>query len=191
MFEDVKERIIEREKLLFLILSFLPVLVIFVNSNTLKSSFVGIPAFIVYLLVNGDVVGRAFFEEEERFFRLTFGLFTFIVLLAFTEILSVLVLQIEEWYLLGMIFAVVASSVLNQVLVKYDRPKRRSPKRKRSLLKSLYPGAIYVSYIVLFVSCFLILLNERSGWVIARPSIWNVIPPFFLQLYLLRRSFSW
>ena len=185
MFEDVKERIIEREKLLFLILSFVPVLVIFLNSNTLKSSLVGIPAFLIYLLTNGEIVGRAFFEEEKPFFRLASGLLTFIVLVALTGILSVLIFQIEEWYLLGMIFAAIASSVLNQVLVKYDRPERKSPKVKRSFLKRLYPEGIYILYIVSFALCFFLLLNERSGWVDARPSIWAVIPPAFLSLYLV------
>ena len=185
MFEDIKEKITQREKLLFTILSFIPVLVIFVNSNTVESFFVGIPAFLIYLLVNGEIVGRAFFEEEEPFFRLAFGLFTFIILMAFTGILSVLILQIEEWYLLGMIFAAIGSSFLNQVLVKYNRSRKKSRKGKRSPLKSLYPRAIYVSYIVSFVLCFLTLLNERSGWLIARPSIWAVIPPVFPYLYFI------
>jgi len=185
MFEYMKERITQREKFLFTILPFVPVLVIFVNSNTLKSFFVGIPAFLIYLLVNGEIVGRAFFEEEGSFFRLTFGLFAFIVLMALTGIFSVVIFQIEEWYLMGMIFAAIASCFLNQVLVRYNRPKRKPRKRKRSILKSLYPGAIYVSYIVSFVLCFLILLNERSGWVTASPSIWAVIPPLFLQLYFI------
>ena len=185
MFEDIREKMARREKLLFTVLSFLPVLVIFANSSTLRSFFIGIPAFVIYLLVNGEIVGRAFFEEEKPFFRLTFGLFMFIILMAFTQILSVSVLQIEGWYLLGMILAAIVSSLLNRFLVRYNRPERKTRKGKKPLLKEWYNRAIYVSYIVLFVSCFLILLYERSGWVIARPSIWAVIPPIFLQLYFI------
>lgn len=185
MFEDIRERIAQREKLLFTVLPLIPVLVILVNSATLKSYFVAIPALVIYLFVNGEILGRAFFEDEGAFLRLSFGLFVFIAVMALMGVLAIVVLQHEAWYWLGMFFAATTTSFLNLSLVRYNKPFEKASARLRPFFERSYLKVIYISYLVPFVLCFLILLSERSGAVLAQPSMWAVMPPLFLRLYFI------
>jgi len=185
MFGDIKVKVIENERLLFTILPFIPVLLIFINSNTLQSFLIGFLALIAYLLVNGEILGRAFFGDEDSLFKLVFGLFIFIVLMALTGILAVLVFQHEIWYLLGMVFAASVASFLNLSLVKYGKSYKKVDNGKRPFFKNSFAIALYISYTVSFFLSFWILFSERSGWVLAQPSIWAVIPPPFLRLYFI------
>lgn len=182
MFDSVKERITENEKLLSTVIPFVTILVIFVNLNTLKSFFVGISALIIYLVVNGEILGRVFFGKEKHFFRLAFGLFLFIVLMAFMGILTIVVSQLEIWYLLGMIFAAIVTSLL-RLFLRYDRSQVRTNEEKEPFFKDLYVIPMYCLYIGSFLLSFFVLFNERSGWVVG--PIWEAIPPTFLRIYFV------
>lgn len=185
MFGDITVKVIENERLLFTILPFMPVLLIFINSNTLRSFLIGLVALIIYLLVNGEILGRAFFGDEDSFFKLIFGLFTFIALMALTGILAIVALQHEIWYMLGMVFAAAVSSFLNLTLVRYDTSSKKVSKGKKTFPNDPFLITVYVSYAVSFLLSFWILFNERSGWVLAKPSVWAVIPPTFLRFYFI------
>lgn len=173
------ERAVQHRRFVFAAMPFVAILLIFVNLYTLKSPFVGFFALMVYLIVNGEVLGRVFFGEERPFLRFVFGLFVFIILLALAGILAVFVLQIELWYLLGMVFAAAFCSILSLFLVKF-----KVSELKESWVKKLSFDVSYVVcgvYFVLLVACFYLLFSVRSGWV--QGPIWNVIPPVFLRAY--------
>lgn len=59
---DVRNSVKRHRDYIFLLLSFLMVLIIFINSYILCSPFVGTFASIVYILINGKFVGEAFFK---------------------------------------------------------------------------------------------------------------------------------
>jgi len=138
---------------------------------------VGFVALIVYLFVNGEILGNVFFGEEEHFVRFTFGLFLFIVLMAFTGILALVIFPIEIWYLLGIVFATVTTFLLSVV---FGYSKRQN---KRNEDGNFFFSPIYGLYIVSFFFSLFMLLDVRSGWI--KGPIWNVIPPIFLQTYFI------
>lgn len=70
-------------KLLFTLTCYILILIIYTNLNAFKSPAVGIVAFTLYFLINGTFLAHAFFEKEDTFFRLTFGLLLLIMLLGF------------------------------------------------------------------------------------------------------------
>jgi len=171
------ERMFKKEWLLLLLASLVAILTIFANTITLRSFPVGFAALIVYLFANGELLGKVFFGEKERFVRFGFGLFLLIVLIALMGILVLVIFPVEIWYLLGMIFAAVATFLLS-VAFGYSR----SPKESDEVGKFLF-SPIYGLYIVFFLFSLYMLLDVRSGWI--EGPIWNVIPPIFLQTYFI------
>jgi len=178
---SVRERMFNRERIVFSVASLVSILLIFANTIALHLSFVGFVALIVYLFANGEILGKVFFSEEERFVRFGLGLFLFVVLTAFTGILALVIFPIEIWYLLGMIFATVATFLLS-VVFGYSKSQNGQNERGRS---SFSP--IYGLYIVFFLFSLFVLLDTRSGWI--RGPIWNVVPPIFLQTYFIATAF--
>ena len=181
IFPFIRDRIFQKEGIISLAVSLLAILVIFVNSNTLKLFPAGFAALIVYLFVNGKTLGKVFFSEEKRFFRFGFGVFLFIVLMTFTGILAIFLSQVETWWLLGMIFAAAATFFLGGFF-GYGKVQGESDKRE-AFFGNWHIVPVYGSYFVFFVFSLLMLLDVRSGWI--RGPIWNVIPPLFLQVYFI------
>lgn len=183
---SARERIFQKERVLLLVASLVSVVIIFANSNTLKLFFVGLAALFVYLFVNGEVLGKVFFGEEERFVRFGFGLFLFIVLMAFTGILALFIFRIEIWNLLGMIFAAVAT-FLSSVVFGYGKSQSEPDEDRKFFFRKRYILPIYGLYIVFLLSSLFMLLDVRSGWIVG--PIWNAIPPIFLQTYFIATAF--
>ena len=180
----IRERFAElrqRRKFVSAITPSVAVFLVFANWVTLRSFVIGFGALIVYMVVNGDVFGRVFFEDEKPFFRLIFGLFAFIVVLALAEIAAVFLLMNELWFLLGLIFAAGFSFFLNVFFVKYDVSQANNGRRRRLHFDFLY--VLWGAYLVLLVVCFYLLFSVRSGWV--KGPIWGIIPPVFLQVYFV------
>lgn len=187
MLLSVRKRFFEKERVLLLVASLGSVLIIFSNSITLKLFFVGFAALIAYLFVNGEVLGKVFFADEERFVRFGLGLFLFIILMTFTGILALVIFRIEIWYMFGMIFAAVGTFLLS-VVFGYGKSQNRSDDLERNFFfTNKYTLPIYGSYIVFLLSSLFILLDIRSGWI--KGPIWNVIPPIFLQTYFIATAF--
>lgn len=176
MFEPISQH----KKLLFSVIPFVMVLLIFVNSSTAKSPFVGFSALVTYLIVNGEIFGRFFFREETFFFRSVFGLFAFLVVLALAGILAIFILPIESWYLLGLIAAAALSSILNLFFVKHTVAEVRVDSETKLVFS--FSHVLYGVYFVLLISSCYLLISVRSGWV--RGPIWNIISPAFFPLYL-------
>jgi len=183
MFDYVRERFIRNQKIVFTVLPLISAALIFVNDSILRSFLVGLSLLFLYLFANGEIFGRAFYGDENRFFRFVFGSFTFIALLSLTGFFAALVTRRQIWYLLGLVFAAFLSSVVNLLWVKYDRAAAESSRGLRGFFKVSRFSVLYIMYIVLLVASFLMLFNERSGWVLAQPSLWAVLPSIFVQLY--------
>ena len=58
------------------------ILMIFTNLNFTLSPAIGIPASIVYFLINGTFLGHSFFEKQDLFFKFILGNLLLIVFLA-------------------------------------------------------------------------------------------------------------
>jgi len=80
-FGHLENAIVHDKKLLYTLISYVTVLVIFVNQTILHFLGIGATASAVYFLINGTFLGRAFFEKEELFLRLLSGNLLLIVLL--------------------------------------------------------------------------------------------------------------
>jgi len=69
----IEELIVRDEKLLFTIVSYIMILMIFINLNFYFSSAIGTISSIIYFLINGILLGHTFFEEEDLFLRFMLG----------------------------------------------------------------------------------------------------------------------
>jgi len=81
----IEEMILRDEKLLFTIVSYVMILMIFMNLSFYFSHVLGTIASAFYLLINGTFFGNVFFEKEELLLRFMLGnllLATFLALIA-------------------------------------------------------------------------------------------------------------
>lgn len=90
-FEKLEKSIMEDDKSLFTIVSYVSILVIFLNLSMVNSAVVGLIASLVFFLINGTFLGCAFFEGESRFLRFMLGI---LLLLVFMGLVSWLVMLI-------------------------------------------------------------------------------------------------
>ena len=76
------EKLMARDgKLLFTTISYVTILMIFINLNYTPSPVIGIPASIIYFLINGIFLGHSFFEKQDLFLRFMLGNLLLIVFL--------------------------------------------------------------------------------------------------------------
>jgi len=103
------------QKLVFTLISYILIVIIYVNLNTLQSSVLGLVTSILYFLINGIFLGRAFFEKDAAFFRLMFGVLLLIMLLGFVGWLSVIIYNLDVVRFTVVLFVVATlSSLLNR-----------------------------------------------------------------------------
>ena len=81
-FLKLQELTVSDRKLLFTTVSYIMILIIFINLNFTLSPVIGTPASIVYFLINGMFLGHVFFEKQDLFLRFMLGNLLLIVLLA-------------------------------------------------------------------------------------------------------------
>jgi hypothetical protein len=77
----IEKSITSNSNFLYTIASYITVLVIVANLNSLKSLFVGLIVSAIYFAINAIFLGNAFFAKESAFIRLTFGVLLLIMLL--------------------------------------------------------------------------------------------------------------
>lgn len=80
-FLKLQELIVRDVKLLFTTISYVMILIIFINLNYTLSRVIGIPASIIYFLINGIFLGHSFFEKQDHFPRFMLGNLLLIVFL--------------------------------------------------------------------------------------------------------------
>jgi len=91
----VEALVAQDQKFISTLTSYSLVLIIYANLNILQSSVLGVAASILYFLINGIFLGRAFFEKEDTFFRLMLGLLLFIMLLGFVGWFAVIIYNLN------------------------------------------------------------------------------------------------
>jgi len=104
--------IIDDSRFLFTLTSYVSILITFINLNTLKSSILGVVAFVLYFLINGIFLSHAFFEKEDAFFRLMFGVLLLIMLLGFVGWLIMIIYNLDVPELSLVLFIVTSFSSL-------------------------------------------------------------------------------
>lgn len=115
--DKLQTLISEDPKFLFTLASYVVILAIYLNLNTLQSPLLGLPASILYFLVNGIFLGHTFFEKETAFLRLVLGILLLVMLLGFLGWLSVIIYNLDpERFILVLIAAGTLSSLLNKVV---------------------------------------------------------------------------
>lgn len=72
-FAKIEDLIVRDKKLLFTTVSYLMILMIFINLIFFFSPAIGTIASVIYFLVNGAFLGRAFFDQEDLFLRFILG----------------------------------------------------------------------------------------------------------------------
>ena len=110
------EKLITRdEKSLFTIVSYIAVIIIYINLSQLKSTVMGVMASAIYFVVNGVFLGRAFFREEKAFLRLLLGLFSLVIILGLVGWTILVVYNLDEVRtLLVLVLVTTSSSLLNR-----------------------------------------------------------------------------
>jgi len=113
-FNELENFIVHDPKLVFTLTSYVLILVIYVNLNV-KSPATGIVAFVLYFLINGTFLAHAFFEKEDVFFRLIFGVLWLIMLLGFVGWLIMIIYNLDAPRFSLVLFIVsTLSSLLNR-----------------------------------------------------------------------------
>jgi hypothetical protein len=81
-FLKLQKLMVSDKKLLFTTISYVTILIIFMNLKFALSPVIGTSASIVYFLINAMFLGHVFFEKQDFFLRFVFGNLLLIVLLA-------------------------------------------------------------------------------------------------------------
>lgn len=113
--DALEKRIVNDSKFAFTITSYVLILITYINLNTIKSAGLGIAVFILYFSINGVFLANAFFEKEERFFRLIFGVLLLIMLLGVVGwvVMVIYNLDVPEFTLVLLIVSTI-SSLMNK-----------------------------------------------------------------------------
>ena len=95
--------------------SYVLILGICVNLNSIQSPLLGFPLTALYLLVEGVFLGHAFFNKQEPLFRLMLGLLLLVVLVGFFGWLALVLYNLDATRLVLVLFVVsTLSSILNR-----------------------------------------------------------------------------
>lgn len=76
---NLKKMMMEHRDFVYITLSFIAILTIFVNSLIFRSVLMGAPASLVYILINGNLMSRVF--DKELKLRLPLGILLLIAIL--------------------------------------------------------------------------------------------------------------
>jgi len=120
-FDRIEQRITRDEKLLFTMISYVVILIIFINLSEFQSPVLGLLASAIYFLINGIFLGHTFFEKETAFFRLMFGFLFLVMLLGFVGWLAVVIynLDVIRFTLVLLVVATLSSLLNRRVKNKY------------------------------------------------------------------------
>lgn len=112
---NLEKLIAQDPKLLFTMASYFLVLAIYINSIFFQSAILGTAASVLYFLVNGIFLAHAFFENEDAFFRLLFGILLLVIFLGFFGWLSIIIYNLDVTrFSLVLLVVATLSSLLNK-----------------------------------------------------------------------------
>lgn len=90
-FEKLEKFVLRDPRLSFTIICYLVIMVIAINVTFVNSVLIGIPATIIYFMINGIFLGNAFFEKEDPFLKFVLG---GLLLIVFLGVISWIVMMI-------------------------------------------------------------------------------------------------
>jgi len=102
---SLQNQITRDQKFAFTILSYITILLIFVNMLLINSPAIGVVTSAIYLLINATYLGHALFREENAFVKFMLGL------LLLTVILGLVGWAVMILYNLNIIGAVMVLSI--------------------------------------------------------------------------------
>lgn len=114
-FDIVEKSVVQDKSFLCMIVSYSVILVIFVNLNSLQSPLIGLMSSVIYFMINALFLGNAFFEKENAFFRLMFGVLLLIMLLGFVGWLIMAIYNLDVLrFTLALVITTTLFSFLNR-----------------------------------------------------------------------------
>jgi len=116
----IEAAIVRDEKLVFTSVSFIMILIIFINLNFYFSPAIGTIATIVYFLINGTILGHVFFEREGLFLRFMLGNLLLITCLA---LIAWVVMTIYNLDIAGSTLVLCIVTILASLLNKRNERK--------------------------------------------------------------------
>jgi len=120
-FDIIEKSIVRNKNFAYTIVSFLFLLAIFMNLNSLQSPLIGLMAFVVYFVINSVFLGNAFFEKETAFIRLMFGVLLLVMFLGFVGWLVMIIYNLDVLRVtLVLVITTTLSSLLNKRMKHRD-----------------------------------------------------------------------
>jgi len=114
-FDKIEQRITRDERMLFTMISYVVILLIFLNLSEFQSPILSLPASAIYFLINGIFLGHAFFKKEEAFFRIILGTLLLIMLLGFIGWLAIIIYNLDVTrFALVLFITATLSSLINR-----------------------------------------------------------------------------
>jgi hypothetical protein len=114
-FATVESSIVQNQSFLYTIVSYSVVFAVFLNLHSLQSSLLGLIPTVIYFLINALFLGNAFFEKEDAFFRLMFGILLLVMLLGFVGWLTLIIYNLDATRVtLVLVIVATLSSLLNR-----------------------------------------------------------------------------
>lgn len=187
------EKLVMRNKKFFTILSYVIVLVIFLNTSFINSPAIGTLATLIYLLVNGIFLGNAFFRNESLFVRFMLGNFILITFLGTIAWLATIVYRIDIVMTAAALLIVATTCSLSNYKKKDDEraSKENSSGVSLSDQASARPKLVgeishlrilQLAYLVLAFSSFYLLYLSRAP---EAHTVWDTMHPAFLPVFFL------
>ena len=114
-YHALEKTIIEDAKFRFTVVSYLLVLVFYINLKITQSFIIGVFSFVLYFLINGTFLAHFLFEKEPLFFRVLFGALLLIILLGFFGWLVMIIHNLNtDLFSVTLLVAATISSLINR-----------------------------------------------------------------------------
>lgn len=95
LFANLTQLITLDKRLSFTILSYISILMIFINLNLTSTPIIGTPATIIYFLINSTFIGMALFQNENLFVKLLLGTLLLVVILGLTGLVVMVLYNLD------------------------------------------------------------------------------------------------
>lgn len=122
-FDKIEKSIAQDKKSLYTIISYIAVLAIFLNLNSLQSPLIGLAASIIFSIINVVFLGNAFLEKEPPLLKFTLAVLLFVMLLGFTGWLIMIIYNLD---IIEFTFVLVVTTTLSSLLNRRMKHKNAS-----------------------------------------------------------------
>ena len=111
-FAVIERSVVQDKNFLYTIVLYSAILAIFMNLNSFQSPLIGLMLFVIYFVINAVFLGNTFFEKENAFFRLMFGILLLTMLLGFVGWLTLIIHNLDVTRVTLVLIVVATSSSL-------------------------------------------------------------------------------